>query len=318
LFNLDPILEIKDLTTCFSVTGGRKLVACNKINLQVFQGETLGIVGESGCGKSTLARTIMQLTPMTDGVVLFKGKDITKFKGDDSRQQRRNIQMVFQDPTTAFNPNMKIKDIICEPLLNFNIIKKSEIDAKIEELLSLVGLSVEFKNRYPHNMSGGQRQRVGLARALSLDPPVVICDEATSALDVSVQEKIIELLVSIQKEKGTTFVFICHDLALVQAFSHRTAVMYLGNVVEIVNSSDIANGAKHPYSKALLKSVFYVKKNRGKKIEPLESEIPSPLNAPSGCPFRNRCDVCMERCAMEKPKLKEIEPKHFVACHLCD
>jgi len=318
LSSAEPILEIRNLTKHFPVDDGRILTACDDISLKFYKGETVGIVGESGCGKSTLARNVVQLLQPTKGAVIFAGKDITQIRGEDARQQRRFIQMVFQDPTMAFNPTMKIKNIICEPLLNFGLIKSSAVDGKAEELLKLVELPADFKNRYPNKMSGGQRQRIGIARALALEPPIVICDEATSALDVSVQEKVMELLVKIQKEKHTTFIFICHDLALVHAFTHRTVVMYLGNIVEIMESNGIGLNAKHPYSKALLKSVFYVKRNRGKKIEPLESEIPSPLNAPSGCPFRTRCDVSLEHCAREKPELKEIEPKHFVACHLCD
>ena len=225
--------------------------------------------------------------------------------------------MVFQDPTAAFNPKMKVKEIVCEPLLNFGLIKKSEVDAKAVELLRMVELPEDFKDRYPHNMSGGQRQRLGIARALSLEPKIVVCDEATSALDVSVQEKICELLVRLQKEKGITYLFICHDLGLVDLMCHQIAVMYLGNIVEYIGyGRRISTEGMHPYTKALMKSVFKVDFKPGEKIEPLESEIPSPLDLPKGCPFQSRCGQCMEICRNVKPELKEVVPRHFVACHL--
>ena len=194
------VMEIKNLTKKFAVDGGKFLTACDNISIKAYEGQTLGIIGESGCGKSTLVRTILQIHPATSGEVIFEGKDLLKAKGSEARQNRRKIQMVFQDPTAAFNPKMKVKEIVCEPLLNFGLIKKSEVDAKAAELLKMVELPVEFKDRYPHNMSGGQRQRLGIARALSLEPKIVVCDEATSALDVSVQEKVCELLVRLQKE----------------------------------------------------------------------------------------------------------------------
>ena len=227
------VLEIKNLTKKFAVDGGRFLTACDNISLKAYAGQTLGIIGESGCGKSTLVRTVLQIHPATSGEVIFEGQDILKLRGEAARQNRRKIQMVFQDPAAAFNPKMKVKEIVTEPLLNFGLIKNSEVDAKAAELLQMVELPVEFMDRYPHNMSGGQRQRLGIARALSLEPKIVVCDEATSALDVSVQEKICELLVRLQKEKGITYLFICHDIGLVDLMCHQVAVMYLGNVVGI-------------------------------------------------------------------------------------
>ena len=222
------ILEVKNLTKKFAVEGGKTLTACNNVSLRVYKGQTLGIIGESGCGKSTLVRTLMQIHPADGGQVLFYGQDLLQAKGEQARQNRRKIQMVFQDPTAAFNPKMKIKDILCEPLKNFGMIKDSEVDAKAEELLRLVELPTDFKDRYPHSMSGGQRQRIGIARAISLNPEIIICDEATSALDVSVQRKVCELLVKLQKEQGITFIFICHDIGLVDLMCHQVAVMYLG------------------------------------------------------------------------------------------
>ena len=227
----EVVLEVKNLTKTFAVDSGRVLTACDNVSLQAYRGKTLGIIGESGCGKSTLVRTILQIHPATAGEVVFEGQDILELKGEALRQNRRKLQMVFQDPSAAFNPKMRVKDILCEPLLNYGLLKKSAIDAKAAELLQMVELPVEFKDRYPHSMSGGQRQRLGIARALALEPQVIVCDEATSALDVSVQEKICELLVRLQKEKGITYLFICHDIGLVDLISHHVAVMYLGNVV---------------------------------------------------------------------------------------
>lgn len=293
------------------------LTACDNVTLNAYAGQTLGIIGESGCGKSTLVRTILQIHPASGGEVIFDGQDILKLRGEAARQNRRKIQMVFQDPAAAFNPKMKVKEIVCEPLLNFGLIKKSEVDAKAAELLRMVELPEDFKDRYPHNMSGGQRQRLGIARALSLEPKIVVCDEATSALDVSVQEKICELLVRLQKEKGITYLFICHDLGLVDLMCHQIAVMYLGNIVEYIGyGRRISTGGMHPYTKALMKSVFKVDFKPGEKIEPLESEITSPLDLPKGCPFQSRCGQCMEICRSVKPELKEVVPGHFVACHL--
>ena len=293
------------------------LTACDNVTLNAYAGQTLGIIGESGCGKSTLVRTILQIHPASGGEVIFDGQDILKLRGEAARQNRRKIQMVFQDPAAAFNPKMKVKEIVCEPLLNFGLIKKSEVDTKAAELLRMVELPEDFKDRYPHNMSGGQRQRLGIARALSLEPKIVVCDEATSALDVSVQEKICELLVRLQKEKGITYLFICHDLGLVDLMCQQIAVMYLGNIVEYIGyGRRISTEGMHPYTKALMKSVFKVDFKPGEKIEPLESEIPSPLDLPKGCPFQSRCGQCMEICRSVKPQLKEVVPGHFVACHL--
>ena len=311
------VLEIKNLTKKFAVDDGRFLTACDNISLKAYAGQTLGIIGESGCGKSTLVRTVLQIHPATSGEVIFEGQDILKLRGEAARQNRRKIQMVFQDPAAAFNPKMKVKEIVTEPLLNFGLIKRSEVDARAAELLQMVELPVEFMDRYPHNMSGGQRQRLGIARALSLEPKIVVCDEATSALDVSVQEKICELLVRLQKEKGITYLFICHDIGLVDLMCHQVAVMYLGNVVEYIGGGRrISTEGMHPYTKALLKAVFKVDFKPGERIEPLESEVPSPLDLPQGCPFAGRCEFCTDICRQQKPQLKEVAQGHLVACHL--
>lgn len=310
------ILEINHLTKKFPVDGGKMLTACNDITLRAYEGKTLGIIGESGCGKSTLVRTLLCIHPATSGEVIFEGHDLLKSKGEQLRQDRRKIQMVFQDPTAAFNPKMLVKDILTEPLKNYGLIKNSEVDAKAAELLEMVELPVEFKDRYPHSMSGGQRQRLGIARALSLEPRIIVCDEATSALDVSVQETVCELLCKLQKEKNITYLFIAHDLGLVDLMCHQVAVMYLGNVVEWMETGRIAEHCKHPYTQALLRAVFKVDFKAGEKIEPLEGEIPSPLDLPEGCPFASRCPKCSERCLKEKPEFKEVEHGHWVACHL--
>ena len=308
------IMSVEHITKKFPVSGGRTLTACDDISFHVRKGETVGIVGESGCGKTTLLKTLMNMHPPTSGRILFRGRDITKLTGEEKRENCRHIQMVFQDPTAAFNPKMRIKDIICEPLLNFGLIEKGDMEAKARELLSQVELPPDFVDRYPHNMSGGQRQRVAIARALALEPEIIACDEATSALDVSVQDTIIKLLVRLQKEKGITYIFICHDLALVSMFSHRITVMYLGNVMEKLDGDKLEE-ACHPYTRALLKAVFSTDQEKNQYISILPGDIPSPLDMPPGCPFQNRCEYCRELCRKEKPKFREISPNHFIACH---
>lgn len=309
------IMSVRHITKKFPASGGRFLTACDDISLNIRKQQTVGIVGESGCGKSTLVKTIMNMHAPTSGEIIFHGKDITKLKGEEKRQNCRHIQMVFQDPTAAFDPKMKIGSIICEPLLNFNLIKKSQVKEKAQELLKLVELPPDFVDRYPNNMSGGQRQRVAIARALALEPEIIVCDEATSALDVSVQAKIIELLVKLQKEKGITYIFICHDLALVSLFSHRVTVMYLGSVVEKLDGDKLTE-AYHPYTQALMKAVFSVDAAKDQDVETLSGDIPSPLDLPVGCPFQNRCKKCQDICRQKKPELKEVAPNHFAACHL--
>ena len=309
------VMEIKNLTKKFPLDGGKYVTACDGINLRAYDGETLGVIGESGCGKSTLVRTILQIHPATSGEGFFEGKDILKANGEERRENRRKIQMVFQDPTAAFDPKMKVKDILCEPLLNFGLIKKSKTNEKARELLRMVELPEDFAERYPHSMSGGQRQRLGIARALSLEPKIVVCDEATSALDVSVQEKVCRLLVRLQKERGITYIFICHDIGLVDLMCDSIAVMYLGSIMEIIEDGRISEKARHPYSKALMRAIFKVNFRSGEKVQPLEGEIPSPRDLPSGCPFHSRCPECAEICVKEKPALKETEPGHWTACH---
>lgn len=312
----EVILETRHVTRRFPASGNRTLVANNDINLKFYKGETLGLVGESGCGKSTFMKFLVSLDVPTEGEILYRGKDITKLKGEELRQNRQHIQMVFQDPTASFNPKMKIRDIICEPLMNFGKINKSKKDAACRRLLEMVELPGDFADRYPHNMSGGQRQRVAIARALALEPEVIIMDEATSALDVSVQKKIIELITKLQKENDITIGFICHDIALIQQCAHQIAVMYLGNVVEIVPGEQLTKTACHPYTRALMGSVFDIQMDFSKPLESLEGDVPSPLDLPVGCPFQRRCGQCMEICKQKHPEMVEIAPGHQVACHL--
>ena len=311
----DMILEARHVTRRFPASGGRELTACQDINLKFYRGKTLGLIGESGCGKSTFMRFLVRLDVPTEGEILFKGKDLTKLRGEELRQTRQHIQMVFQDPGGSFNPKMKIRDIICEPLMNFGRITASEKDVVARKFLDAVELPGEFADRLPHNMSGGQRQRIAIARALALEPELIVMDEATCALDVSVQKTIIELVVRLQKEKNIAIGFIAHDLGLIQAFAHQIAVMYLGSIVEVLPGEDVEK-ACHPYTRALLRAVFDTKMDFTKKIESIDSEIPSPLDVPPGCPFQTRCEHCMERCRQVRPGLTELKPGHEVACHM--
>ena len=312
----EVILEAKHVTRRFAASKGRTLLANHDVNLKMYKGKTLGLVGESGCGKSTFMRFLVSLDMPSEGQILYRGTDITKLKGEELRRNRQNIQMVFQDPSASFNPKMKIREILCEPLMNFGRIRASEKDAAAKKLLKMVELPEEFADRYPHNMSGGQRQRVAIARALALEPEILIMDEATAALDVSVQKTIIELVSKLQREKDITIGFICHDIALVKSVAHQIAVMYLGNVVEVIPGEDLADKAVHPYTQALMGAIFDIHMDFSKPIESIESEAPSPLDVPEGCPFQNRCESCMEICRQKQPDLVELEPGHCVACHL--
>ena len=253
------IMEVKNLTKIYPKDNGKKVIACNNINLQIEKGKTFGIVGESGSGKSTLVKMLMDLEKPTEGEIFYRGRNITHFTPKEVWENRQNIQIVFQDPWSAFNPKMKVLDILTEPLMNYKRLEKKQKEEKAKELLKMVDLPEDFIHKYPQNMSGGQRQRLGIARALSLEPEILICDEATSALDVSIQKNIVELLIKLQKEKGVTIIFIGHDIALVDSFAHKIAVMNVGNIVEIIEAGNISQKAEHPYTKALLEAIFPIK-----------------------------------------------------------
>lgn len=259
----EEILHIDHICKNFDLGGGKILKACDGVEIIVHKGETVGLVGESGSGKSTVAKMLTRLYDISAGKILFHGKDITHLKGEELRQHRRKIQMVFQDPSTAFNPKMRVRDIICEPLKNFGMIKDSEVDAKAKEMLRLVELPEDFSDRYANNMSGGQRQRIAIARALVLEPEIIICDEATSALDMSVQKTVIELLDRLQKERQVAYLFICHDLALANTFCDKIIVMQSGKVVETIRDLTLA---KEPYSKKLLASIFTIEEGKNKVL----------------------------------------------------
>lgn len=310
------ILEGRGLTRRYKTDTGQTLTACRGVDLTLHKGKTLGIVGESGCGKSTLLRMVTQLEQPDEGRLFYFGKDITSLKGEELRKNRRHIQMVFQDSSAAFFPRMKVSEAVSEPLRNFKRLSQREVDRQVSKLLELVELPESFSERYPHSMSGGQRQRLGIARALALNPDVLVCDEATSALDVSVQQRIIQLLAEIQRERKLSMIFVCHDLALVQSMSHQIMVMYLGGIVESLPGNQMWERACHPYSKALLGSIFAVDMDFDKPLSRLEGDVPSPLDLPKGCPFHTRCAQCMDRCQQERPALRTIGPDHQVACHL--
>ncbi|MCO5385281.1 ABC transporter ATP-binding protein [Desulfosporosinus sp.] len=312
-----PILEIRNLTKQFALEGGKQLTAVDNVSLELYSGQSLGIVGESGCGKSTLAKIVAHLDSVTSGNIRYMNRDITHLQGEELRQNRRKLQMIFQDPSASFNPRMKIGNIVSEPLLNFKLMNKGEAREETKKLLAMVGLPETIMSRYPHQLSGGQKQRAAIARALSLKPEILVCDEATSDLDVSIQAQVVQLLVDLQKEQGLSYIFIGHDLALIRNISHRIAVMYLGRIVEVIDSEVLTTEAVHPYTKALLASVFSVKGESNSAIGVIEGDPPSPLEIPLGCSFNSRCTKCVGKCFGEKPELKEVKTNHFTACHLC-
>jgi len=291
--------------------------AVDGISFNIYNGETLGLVGESGCGKSTTGRTILQLYRPTSGSVFFEGDDLAKLKGENLRRKRRDLQMIFQDPYASLNPRMTVGQIIGEPMEIHGTYKGAAQTKRVQDLLQLVGLNGAFANRYPHEFSGGQRQRVGIARALALEPKLIVCDEPISALDVSIQAQVVNLLEDLQSTMGLTYLFIAHDLSMVRHISDRIAVMYLGIIVELADRNELYANPRHPYTQALLSAVPYpdpfVEEKRKRII--LEGDVPSPVNPPSGCRFRTRCQYAKEICAEEKPAFREISKDHFVACH---
>ncbi|MBR6518515.1 MAG: ATP-binding cassette domain-containing protein [Oscillospiraceae bacterium] len=318
----NKILSLKNVCKTFPV--GKTLLgkplnfvhAVNNVSFDVYEGETFSIVGESGCGKSTTGRLINHLLTPDSGEIWFQGKEISKISQDEMRPIRRDMQMIFQDPAGSLNPRMRISDLIEEPLLIHTDLNKEERMKIVNELLGIVGLSAKHAQRYPHEFSGGQKQRVGIARALTVNPKLIIADEPISALDVSIQAQVLNLLHNLQEKYNLTYVFISHDLSVVEMISDRIAVMYLGFVAETAPKELLYGNPLHPYTEALLSAVPIPDPDYKKDRIILEGDIPSTINLPKGCPFAARCSKCMPECLEARPETKEVEPGHFVACHL--
>lgn len=318
--NQTPLVDIRHLKEYFNITVGpfrtKPLKAVDDVSFTISKGETLGLVGESGCGKTTVGRTILQLYKPTGGEIYYNGKQV-KTKAD-LKEFRTKATMVFQDPYSSLNPRMTVSDIIAEPLDVHNLCKtKTERRDRVLELMDYVGLNSEHASRYAHEFSGGQRQRIGIARSLAVNPEFIVCDEPVSALDVSIQAQVINMFVELQEKLGLTYLFIAHDLLVVRHISDRIAVMYLGKMVELADAKEIYNHPLHPYSKSLISAVPVPdpKIARANQRIALTGDIPSPLNAPSGCPFRTRCQYATDACAESMPEFKEVTSGHFVACH---
>ncbi len=325
----ETIMQVRDLKVYFNVTREgampwtkpQKLKAVDGVSFDLRAGETLGIVGESGCGKSTLARAVIRMIPAEAGQVLWLGQDLLALDKREMRDRRKQVQMIFQDPLASLDPRMNIGEIIAEPLkTHFPKTPKSEVKARVQEVMTKVGLLPNLVNRYPHEFSGGQCQRIGIARALILKPRLIICDEPVSALDVSIQAQVVNLLKALQEEMGLALIFIAHDLSIVKHISTRILVLYLGNMVEMADSADIYTHARHPYTQALISAVPIPdpKIERNKKVILIDGDLPSPINPPSGCVFRTRCLRVQDRCAKEKPVLTDAGGGHMVACHFHD
>jgi oligopeptide/dipeptide ABC transporter ATP-binding protein len=311
--NEEALLNIAHVYKDF-VIKKKTLHAVSDVCLEIFKGEILGIVGESGCGKSTLAKMVSGLLLPTSGTITLNGIDYTKLKGKDKRNFRRNIQMVFQEPLSSFSPRMKIGTYLCEPRINYDHISKTKAFDEAKKLLEQVSLPAEFINRYPHELSGGQLQRVAIARAIAISPELLICDEATGALDVSIQKQIAQLLVKLVREQNIGCLFIGHDLALVRSVSHRIAIMYLGKIMEIIDSENLEEECIHPYTKALLNSVFDVYCNQDECVELLEGEPVSSLDMQKGCAFSSRCPLCSAKCLEAPMKMRQVGENHYTSC----
>ena len=317
--NGSVVLRAEQVKKYFPVQGGlgrpgRMVKAVDGVDLEVKKGEIYGLVGETGCGKSTLGRTLIRLTEPTEGKVQILGKEITGLHGNDLREMRRDVQMVFQDPYTSLDPRQKVGDILMEALEIHGIGSKSQRMEAALEILEKVGLRLEHFYRYPHEFSGGQRQRIGLARALILNPKIIICDEPVSALDVSIQAQIINLLQDLREKEGLSFLFIAHDMSVVKYVSDRIGVMYLGNMMEEAETEELFSNTLHPYAKALLSAVPNPDPHHKRERINLKGELPSPMNPPSGCVFHTRCPYATEECSLGKPELKEVKLGHKVAC----
>ncbi len=318
------LLQVINLKKYFPVSRGlftnrqtRYVKAVDDVSFEVFDGETLGLVGETGCGKTTVARTILQLYRPTSGNIIFDGIDLTSLAENELRKIRRRMQMIFQDPYASLNPRMTVGNIISAPLDVHTDLGGKEKQDKVQDLLRLVGLNPDFVNRYPHEFSGGQRQRIGIARALALNPDLVICDEPISSLDVSIQAQVVNLLEELQDRLGLTYIFVAHDLSMVRHISDRMVVMYLGKVMELADRNEIYLRPRHPYTRALMSAVPIPnpRKARDRQRILLKGDIPSPLNPPNGCNFNTRCPMAQEICFNTDPEYREIEPRHYVACH---
>ena len=315
------ILDVQNLKKYFPIRGGLitrtvgHVKAVDGISFKLRRGETLGIVGESGCGKSTAGRTILRLHDITDGKVIFKGEDLAKCSKKEMRAKRLQMQMVFQDPYASLNPRMTVGNIIGEALLDHKLMSKAEAREKVLETMEICGLPTYYINRYPHEFSGGQRQRIGIARSLILNPELIVCDEPVSALDVSIQSQIINLLGDLQERNNFSYIFISHDLSVVEYISNRVAVMYLGNIVEMADKNEIFDNPLHPYTKALMSAIPVPDPTRKRDRIILSGDLPSPSNPPSGCKFRTRCPDATEKCAQEAPEYRDVGNEHFVACH---
>ena len=291
--------------------------AVDQVNFFVGEGEVLGLAGESGCGKSTLGRMVAGIMTPSEGSILYRGDDVATLPSEEAKAVALKIQMIFQDPFASLNPRMRVRDIVGEAPRVHGLVGAEEVDAYVEDNLLRVGLEASFKRRYPHQFSGGQRQRLGIARALAVNPEFIVCDEAVAALDVSIQAQVLNLFMDLRREFGLTYLFISHDLGVVEHLSDRVAIMYLGRIVELAATDALFAEPNHPYTQALLREVPRLDSRR-RRFEPVKGEIPSPLDPPPGCHFHPRCPFAMERCRNEQPRLKEIAPGRLSACHLND
>lgn len=315
----EVLVHVEHMKKYFQLRNKKILKAVDDVSFDIHKGETLGLVGESGCGKTTCGRTILGLYPVTDGIVEYGNRNVTKLKRNELPWFKKRVQMIFQDPYASLDPRMTVGDIISEGMDNFGLCKNpKEQRAQIHELLSLVGLNKEHALRFPHEFSGGQRQRIGIARALAVNPEFIVCDEPISALDVSIQAQVVNLLMKLQEELGLTYLFIAHDLSMVKHISDRVGVMYMGHMAELASSSELYANPQHPYTKALLSAIPIPnpKKERQKTVIELKGEVGSPINCREGCRFAGRCVFAMDKCREETPKLKEIGREHYAACHL--